>query len=81
VIDHNGICAGDQGASCVRVDQLKEDYAWIDKVMGALNRLEVPCDPEAFSRRWKDRQTVAAIRSGAHEESSLLPLEIATGRS
>ena len=80
VIDHNGIRAGVQGASRVRVDQLKEDYGWIDKVMGALDGLEVPCDPEAFKRRWKDRATVAAIRSEAHEEPSLLPLEIATGR-
>ena len=80
VIDHNGIRAGVQGASRVRVDQLKEDYSWIDKVMGALDGLEVPCDPGAFKRRWRDRETVMEIRSEALREPSLLPLEIATGR-
>lgn len=80
VIDHNGIRAGVQDASRVRVDQLKEDYGWIDKVMGALDGLEVPCDPETFKRRWKERETVAKIRIEAQEEASLLPLEIATGR-
>jgi len=80
VIDHNGIRAGVQGASRVRVDQLKEDYPWIDKVMNALDGLEVPCDPGTFKRRWKDRHTIAGIRSDAIEDSSLLPLEITTGR-
>ena len=80
VIDHNGIRAGVQDASRVRVDQLKEDYGWIDKVMGALNGLEVPCDPEFFKRRWKDRETVAGIRTEAREDPRLLPLEIATDR-
>jgi hypothetical protein len=80
VIDYNGIRAGVQDASRVRVIQLKEDYDWIDKVMGALHGLEVPCDPSAFKRRWTDRATVADLRAAAQGETSRLPLELAAGR-
>ncbi len=80
VIDYNGLRAGVQDASRVRVIQLKEDYDWIDKVLGALDGLEVPCDPSVFIRRWTERKTVADLRSTARSETSRLPLELVTGR-
>jgi hypothetical protein len=76
VIDHTGIRAGVQDASEVRVRQLKEDYDWIDDVLGALEGLEVPCEPTMFIRRWKDRNTIATIRAGSTSRPSLLPLEL-----
>jgi hypothetical protein len=75
-IDHAGIRAGVQDASAVRVRELKEDYDWIDKVLGALVGLEVPCEPLAFVKRWKERDTVREIRSDAEAQSRLLPIEI-----
>jgi hypothetical protein len=79
-IDHAGIRAGVQDASAVRVRELKEDYDWIDKVLGALAGLEVPCEPSAFVKRWKDRDTVREIRADAEAQSRLLPLEILGNR-
>jgi hypothetical protein len=76
VIDHSGIRAGVQDASEVRVRQLKEDYDWIDDVLGALEGLEVPCEPTVFIKRWKDRGTIATIRAGSNSRRSLLPLEL-----
>ncbi len=76
-IDYNGIRAGVQTASKVRVEQLKEDYDWIKTVLDALDGLEVPCDPSTFIRRWKERQTVLELRSQAGEETLRLPLELA----
>jgi hypothetical protein len=78
VIDYNGIRAGVQDASRVRVEQLKEDYDWIKMVLDALDGLEVPCDPAAFVRRWKDRNIVSELRAQAHGETSRLPLELVT---
>ena len=75
-IDHIGIRAGVQEASRVRVRELKEDYDWIDKVLGALEGLEVPCEPTVFKRRWRDRNTVREIRSDAKAQPRLPPLEI-----
>ena len=76
VIDHSGIRAGVQDASEVRVRQLKEDYDWIDDVLGALEGLEVPCEPITFTKRWKDRGTIDTIRAGSTSRRSLLPLEL-----
>ena len=79
VIDYNGIRAGVQDASRVRVIQLKEDYDWIDKVITALDGLEVPCEPSVFKRRWIDRATAAGLRSAAQGETRRMPLELVTG--
>jgi hypothetical protein len=77
-IDYNGIRAGVQTASKVRVDQLKEDYDWIKTVLDALDGLEVPCDPSQFLGRWQERGTVAQMRAEAGGETSRLPLELAS---
>lgn len=78
VVDHNGIRAGVQDASGIRVAQLKEDYVWIEKVLSALDGLAVPCDPSAFKRRWVERDTNAALQLDAQNETGLLPLEFAS---
>jgi hypothetical protein len=75
-IDHNGIRAGVQDASEIRVTQLKEDYDWIDLVLGALEGLEVPCDPEIFKKRWRERGTVEKIMRNSESSHKLLPLEL-----
>ena len=75
-IDYAGIRAGVQDASAVRVSELKEDYDWIDKVLGALKGLEVPCEPSVFVKRWRDRDTIREIKTDARARSRLLPLEV-----
>jgi len=81
VIDHNGIRAGVQAASEVRVTQLKEDYDWIDLVLKALEDLEVPCDPEVFRRRWRERNTVSKVMLNSRRSRKLLPLELERAKS
>jgi hypothetical protein len=76
VIDHNGIRAGVQDASQVRVQQLQEDYDWIGEVITALEGLEVPCEPQVFPKRWKDQNTVATITDQSKANQTLLPLEL-----
>ncbi|WP_459206380.1 hypothetical protein ACSMEV_18185 [Pseudomonas sp. MLB6B] len=86
VIDHHGIREGVQSASEIRVAQLSEDYPWIEQVLTDLAGLEVPCSPDAFVARWKERKTVKEIyeietdlpgpvelsKSSSDEESLLL---------
>jgi hypothetical protein len=67
VIDHHGIREGVQAASTVRVDQLGEDYPWIQTVLGVLEGLEVPCKPDAFIRRWKSERKGVSGEPG-HEK-------------
>lgn len=71
-IDHHAIRIGVREASIVRVDQLKEDYAWIDEALRPLADLEVPCPPKALLDAWKRSQTLEAI----HNLQSLQPLEL-----
>lgn len=78
VIDHNGIRTGVQDASRVRLDELQEDYSWISEVIGALEGLEVPCEPKSFTQRWKERTTIETIRDKANTIKTLLPLELET---
>lgn len=61
VIDHHGIREGVQAASSVRVDQLGEDYPWIQTVLSVLEGLEVPCRPDAFIKRWKISSTIVRV--------------------
>jgi len=79
-IDHYGIRAGVQDASEIRVTQLKEDYDWIDSVLIALEELEVPCDPEVFMKRWRERGTIEKIRANSKKSHTLLPLELARSK-
>lgn len=80
-IDHNGIRAGVQDASQIRVDQLKEDYSWITLVLQALEDLEVPCDPDIFKKRWLERKTVQQIGTLSETSDNLLPLELERSRN
>ena len=50
-----------QQASEVRVNQLQEDYPWICTVLEHLEGLEVPCTPNMFVGRWRDRKTIDSI--------------------
>jgi hypothetical protein len=75
-IDHNGIRAGVQVASEIRVAQLKEDYDWITSVLQALEDLEVPCDPAVFKSRWVERKTVSQVATHSAASNNLLPLEL-----
>lgn len=75
-LDHHALRAGVQAASGVRLDQLKEDYAWIGEVFEALARLEVPCFPKKFTESWRRSQTVTKIREFTQNQRTLGPLEI-----
>jgi hypothetical protein len=62
-IDYNGIKDGVVAASQGRVDELKEDNIWIGDALGDLAELEVPCEPQVFTGRWKKFSTVSKIEA------------------
>lgn len=76
VIDHYGIREGVQQASEVRVNQLQEDYPWIRTVLQHLEGLEVPCTPNTFIGRWRDRKTVDSITSITKSSERPGPIEL-----
>ena len=46
---HRGVAE----ASKIRVAELQEDYPWVDRLLGPLNGLAVPCRFGDISERWK----------------------------
>ena len=52
-IDHLDIHEGVRKASENRVDDLKEDYPWVQPALTALQGLSVPCFPEKMIEKWR----------------------------
>jgi hypothetical protein len=77
-IDYLGLRYGVQEASDVRLSELKEDYLWIVDAINALEGLEVPCEPRAFTERWRQRRTVRKVLGGVSNKGRLGPVELET---
>lgn len=65
--------AGIQGASELRLKQLKEEYSWIDTVIEPLADLQVPCNEKDLFERWNEVATLDAI--SASKGQNLEPIE------
>ena len=74
-----GIRAGIQGASQLRLTQLKEEYHWIDTVIEPLADQQVPCHENDLFERWREAGTVSRISRGTGE--FLEPIEFSENTS
>ncbi|MGQ9366988.1 hypothetical protein [Azospirillum sp. ST 5-10] len=50
-------------SSRTRVNELREDYPWVQPLLEALRGLTVPCNPELLFERW-DAATIDSMASG-----------------
>ncbi|NEX21987.1 hypothetical protein G3480_17030 [Thiorhodococcus mannitoliphagus] len=73
VINHKGIQAGIQAASDLRLQQLKEEYGWIEAILEPLADLRVPCPEDDIRSRWQEAGTLTAMRET--DQSYLEPIE------
>jgi hypothetical protein len=62
VLHWEGIKQGVQQASRVRLQELQEDYPWIQRVLEPLKGMTVPCSEEELKLRWRQADVVAAIK-------------------
>ena len=76
VLTVDGIKEGLRAASRVRVDQLKEEYKWIEFALAPLAGLRVPCDAEEIIERWGRTKTAQHIDQDASQKGYLLPSEM-----
>jgi hypothetical protein len=76
VIDYRGLHHGVQLASENRVDDLRQDYWWIDYIRTGLAGLETPLGREVLFEAWKKNHVVEHLHS-APREKGLLPLYLA----
>jgi len=74
---HDQIKIGVQQASYNRVEQLKEDYIWIEDVLKPLKGLSTPNDDKEFVARWKaDRTFIKIMALKRDDPDCLIPVEL-----
>jgi len=77
VVSPVGLRAGIQAASELRLQQLKEEYGWIETVIEPLADQQVPCKESDLFDRWVAVDTPAAISIPAGDY--LEPIEFSEG--
>lgn len=78
VLTIEGIKEGLRAASRVRVDQLKEEYKWIEFALLPLAGMRVPCSEAEILNRWVETKTATAVERDAAEKGYLAPSEMPT---
>ena len=74
---YDRIKIGVQQASHNRVEQLKEDYVWIEDVLKPLSGLATPNDDKEFIVRWQKDKTYSKILAlKAKDPDCLMPVEL-----
>ncbi|HZY73794.1 MAG TPA: hypothetical protein VFE22_11870 [Edaphobacter sp.] len=79
VVDHLGLLEGVRRASSTRLEELREDYRWIDGALGALRGEFVPIERRDLMRIWERSQVVQKILADSHSEHWLAPVELELG--
>jgi hypothetical protein len=57
----SGLRVGIQGASEMRMQQLREEYGWIEDVIAPLAEQQVPCSEHELFARWQEASTLRTI--------------------
>jgi hypothetical protein len=75
-VDHLGLIEGVRQASSTRLEELRDDYGWIDGALGALKGQFVPIEKEELLRVWRASQVVQKILRSAKAGKWLAPVEL-----
>lgn len=75
-VDHLGLIEGVRRASSTRLEELREDYRWIDGALGALKGLFVPMERQSLIEVWRDSEIVQNILKEAKKGEWLAPVEL-----
>ena len=79
-LHYDSIKRGVQRASEIRVQELGEDYPWVDRLLNSLRGMVVPCDFADIADRWTERQVLDRLSGEiAQEEVKLPPSRIEEG--
>ena len=72
-IHYEGIKKGVQEASKIRVQEIQEDYPWVESLMKRLSGLSVPCPFEDIKRRWDQYKSLEGLQEKIQSEPVKLP--------
>lgn len=68
-ISFSGLYDGVRKASEIRVNEIKEEYLWIETAMGPLKSISVPCSVDDFINRWKEHNTIESLKLRTYDDS------------
>jgi len=74
-VNYKSIKQGVQGASEIRVNEIKEDYPWVKEAMEPLKKIVIPCEPDTIINRWKEQGAIERIRDNTTQKLAPLHLE------
>ena len=72
-LHYDSIKLGVQKASKIRVEELREDYPWVHRLLQDLQGMVVPSRFRDIEQRWEERQTLRQLRHGVEQQDVKLP--------
>lgn len=75
-VDHLGLLEGVRRASSARLEELREDYRWIDTALKALSGQFVPIAKDELLSIWQQSDVVRGITNDAQNGRWLAPIEL-----
>lgn len=75
-VDHHGLIEGVRKASTNRLQELREDYPWIDPALEALRRQFVPMPREDLFSLWRSKRVLEQMLQNAESEPKNAPIGI-----
>ena len=64
---------GVQAASRIRVEELREDYPWVDRLLSPLSGIVVPCEFEDIENVWEDGGVLDSLADEIRQDEVRLP--------
>ena len=72
-LHYDSIKRGVQEASRIRVQELQEDYPWVDRVLQALQGMVVPCEFNEVAANWARSRILSRLIDDVQNEGVKLP--------
>ncbi len=81
VVDHLGLIEGVRRASSARLEELREDYPWIDSALRPLGRQFVPIERQDLFTLWDESRVIENILSMSEKGGFLPPFRVPEARN
>lgn len=72
-LHYDGIKHGVRHASTIRVNEIREDYPWMDRVLRPLQGVVVPCEFGEIAERWQSREVLDRLTAEVEQNAVKLP--------
>ena len=72
-LHYEAVKRGVQAASRIRVEELREDYPWVDRLLSPLSGIVVPCEFEDIENVWEDGGILDSLADEIRQDELRLP--------